>query len=252
MDALWQAAPDPALLAAVCAAVTVAAVLRGLAGFGFALAAVPLVSLVAPPQQAVAVIILLQVLMGVRDIATMHRIVDRRSLVPMSLGALVGTPPGVALLLVLDPSVTRIAIAVLVLAGLVMLLRTPERRLPRWMALPTGVLAGLFGGFAAMAGPPAVAYYLATGQPRETTRASLMVFFCITSVFAVPLLLWGGAIEVADVVMTLAAFPAFAIGTAIGTWLFHRTSASSYRAIAIATLIATSFAAAARGIADLL
>jgi uncharacterized protein len=53
--------PLPLVLAATCAVVAVSAVLRGMTGFGFSLAAVPLLSLFLPSASAVSIAILLQV-----------------------------------------------------------------------------------------------------------------------------------------------------------------------------------------------
>jgi hypothetical protein len=51
-----------------CLAVLGAAILRGFSGFGFALAAVPLASLIVAPTKAVAIAVLLQATVGVRDV----------------------------------------------------------------------------------------------------------------------------------------------------------------------------------------
>ena len=59
-------------IAEICGVVGIAAVLRGLTGFGFALAAVPLLSLVIPPAQAVVIAVLLQCLVGVRDLISLR------------------------------------------------------------------------------------------------------------------------------------------------------------------------------------
>ena len=53
LPALWAAhAPPAGTLVLCCLAVAVAGVLRGLTGFGFALAAVPLLSMFLVPAQA--------------------------------------------------------------------------------------------------------------------------------------------------------------------------------------------------------
>ena len=61
---LAEAAPSVPVLLASGAAVLGAAVLRGITGFGFALAAAPLLGMVLPPAQGVAVVILIQVMMN--------------------------------------------------------------------------------------------------------------------------------------------------------------------------------------------
>ena len=246
--------PAPEILAVLCAAVFVAAVLRGLTGFGFALAAVPLMSLVVEPARAVVMAIVLQLLVGVRDLITLHGMLDRPSLVRMSAGAVLGTPAGVALLLVLDPAVMRLAIALVVFAGLAFLLKAPQKpaadRLT--LALPMGIVAGAFAGLAAMPGPPAVAYFLGVDRPAAVKRASLMIFFFATSVIAIPLLLAGGEVDGGITLASLVALPVLVAGTAVGTWLFRRTSEAGYRNLAIATLAVMALMSGLRGLAGLL
>ncbi|UOM36159.1 sulfite exporter TauE/SafE family protein [Acuticoccus sp. I52.16.1] len=254
MSAIFAALPEPHVLLVLCGAVLLAAFLRGLTGFGFALAAVPLLSLVIAPAQAVTMAMLLQLMVGLRDVVALHTILDRPSLARLSLGAVVGTPFGVALLVVLEPAVMRLAIAALVIVGLVFLLRAPKvasaDRLA--LAIPTGLVAGLFAGLAAMPGPPAVAYYLGTDRPAHVTRASLMVFFFVTSLIAVPLLAVNGEVDFAIAGASLIAFPVFLLGTALGTRLFARTSETGYRKLAIGVLGVMALAAGARGLAGLI
>lgn len=61
--------PETAL---VCLSVLAAGFLRGLTGFGFALAAVPAMSFFLPPSQAVAMAVLLQSLAGLKDSVTLR------------------------------------------------------------------------------------------------------------------------------------------------------------------------------------
>ncbi|WP_226573028.1 sulfite exporter TauE/SafE family protein [Acuticoccus sediminis] len=254
MSSILAALPEPHILAAVLGSVLAAAILRGLTGFGFALAAVPLLSLVVSPEQAVTLAMLLQLMIGIRDSIALHAVLDRPSLARLSIGALLGTPVGVAFLTVLEPSVMRVAIAVIVIVGLVFILRAPKKAAADRLrlAVPTGIVAGLFAGLAAMPGPPAVAYYLGTDRPANVTRASLMIFFFVTSLIAVPLLFLNGAVDLTIAGASVVAFPVFILGTAIGTRLFRRTSETGYRSLAIATLVLMALAAGIRGIAGLL
>jgi len=232
-------------------AVFAAAVLRGLTGFGFALAAVPMMSLVIAPGRAVAIAILLQSFVGLRDVVSLRGLADWRALGLLALGAIFGTPLGIWLLTLLDPDTMRIVLAGIVLIGLVALiarLRLPEGRGP---ALGAGFVAGLFSGLAAMPGPPAIAYFLGRAQKAVTTRASLMVFFFLTSIMALPGLLIAGQIDAPLFLLSLTALPALLIGTWAGGIAFRRLNEGGYRIAAIALLALTALLTAARGIGGL-
>ncbi|MDF2233696.1 sulfite exporter TauE/SafE family protein [Albimonas sp. CAU 1670] len=263
MEALaefWSAwAPEAGTLVLACLAVAAAGVLRGLTGFGFALAAVPLLSMFLAPAASVALVICLQAMVGFRDLVQVGRLVDWASVSRLSVGSLVGTPVGVALLAWLDPAAMRLAIAALVGLGLAMLLRPgkvpvpaePSAGAPRG-ALPTGLASGVFGGLAAMAGPPAIVWYMRAGHRPAVMRASLMVFFFIGSVFAAPMMAWNGVLGASTVALAVCALPVLILSTSAGARLFARTTDAGYRKVALGVLAAMAAASAVRGAMDLL
>ena len=92
-----------------CLAVLGAAILRGFSGFGFALAAVPLASLIVAPTKAVAIAVLLQAAVGLRDVARGRSVLDWPGLKRLVIGALIGTPIGLFGLVYLDAALIRLA-----------------------------------------------------------------------------------------------------------------------------------------------
>ena len=82
----------PVLLgASVC--VFVGAVIRGFTGFGFGIAATPLLVLLFPPAEIVPPIMILQVLAGIQIYLRTRGHVDWRLLIPSLIGAHAGKPP---------------------------------------------------------------------------------------------------------------------------------------------------------------
>ncbi|QUS36319.1 sulfite exporter TauE/SafE family protein [Falsirhodobacter algicola] len=233
------------------AAVFAAAVLRGLTGFGFAMAAVPVMSLVVAPARAVAIAIVLQCLIGMRDVVAMHRLLDRRALALLTLGAVVGTPVGIWGLTHLPADTMRVVLAVLVGCGFLALLtklRLPDGPGP---ALGAGLVAGLFSGLAAMPGPPAIAYFLGRTQAADRTRASLMVFFFLTSLLALPGLFWAGELTREAVLTAVLALPVLLLGTWAGSLGFHRLGDGGYRTVALILLAAMAVLTGARGLSGM-
>jgi uncharacterized membrane protein YfcA len=66
----------PATLLVAVFGVFAAAVLRGFTGFGFGMAAVPLLSLALPPAKVVPLVVVLQVIVGVAGLRTASRQCD--------------------------------------------------------------------------------------------------------------------------------------------------------------------------------
>ena len=121
-------------------AIFVAGAMRGFSGFGFALAAVPLASLVLPPQQVVVSILLMMAVVGVRDILIERKRADLATLGPMAAGMLAGTPLGVWALSTLPVAGVRMALGGLAMLAVGLTWRTPRpaTRSPqtRWSSPP--------------------------------------------------------------------------------------------------------------------
>lgn len=219
----------------VIIAVVFAACLRGLAGFGFAIAAVPILSLMLAPMHAVALAILLQLPIGLYDLTQLHAKVHRPSLLWLSAGSVAGTPLGIWALTALSTNAARVLISALVLAGLALLARyRPARPHPQQgLALLAGVVSGAFSGLAAMPGPPAVAYYLGAGTTSTQTRASLLLFFFFTALIAVPGLWFAGAIDRRVLWLTVISLVPMIVGSWAGAKAFARLDMGQYRKIAI-------------------
>jgi hypothetical protein len=228
-------------------------VLRGFTGFGFALAAVPLASLVLPPAVVVPAMVFMQFAIGARDWVRERRLVDRFSVTRLSLGCVLGTPLGVAVLALLPGPVMRLVLGGVVLLAVVATWHGPGRPRPRrtWLALLGGLASGVFNGLSAMGGPPAVLYFLAVEPDRAITRSSLMFYFPIAAGIALPGNFLAGLVHPSTLVMAAAGFPAMLIGCWAGGIGFRHAGGGSYRVVAALCLLITALAAIAKGIAGL-
>ncbi|WP_289034542.1 sulfite exporter TauE/SafE family protein [uncultured Roseibium sp.] len=230
-----------------------AGILRGLTGFGFALAAVPLFSLRIDPLQAVFLAQILQVAAAPTDIYHNHRNVDREALTLLCAGALVVTPIGAYFATRLPPDAMRLAIAIVVLLGLIALLSKVKIRGGRGPVLAAGATAGLLSGLAAMPGPPAVAYFLGSGIGKVESRASLLLFFAFAAVIALFSLAIGSDVMGWHLLLSAAiGYPAMLTGTWLGEHLFHRLGDGHYRVAAITVLFISALLTGAKGLSGFL
>lgn len=234
--------------------VFVSAFLRCMAGFGFALAAVPLLSLMMPPIEAVTLAVLMQILIGIPEVYLLHADAHRPTLLRLILGSLLGTPIGIAAIVALNPDVARVLIAVAILAGLLVLTqpKTATVHPSNGLAFIAGMASGTFSGLAAMPGPPAVTYYLSAGTTPDQTRASLLLFFLVVSLIAAPGLALSGGINQHTLLLLLLSLPALAIGAWCGTEMFKRLNNDQYRRIAISLMALSAMIAGWRGVSAFL
>lgn len=239
-----------------------AGLLRGFTGYGFSIAAVPLLSLIVPPATAVPIVLVLQLLIGANGIGEGIRLCDRRSIGLLAAAAALVTPVGVLLLTQLPPNTVRLCIAAIVAVAVVVLAGgigprgngggvTP----PPWTSAPAtllfGGMSGLFNGLAGMPGPPVIAYYLGSGVAKESARASMVILFSLTSIAALVPLAIAGTLTVASGILALAALPLVWVGSSIGGALFRRSSEATYRRTGIVVLSATALLTAAKAISAL-
>ncbi len=103
--------------------VFVASVLRGFTGFGFGLAAVPLLSLALPPAKVVPLVVVLQVIVGVAGLRQAAPLCDWRAVRGLSPGLILGIPVGVAVLTAFRPNPVRLVIGCVILASVLLLWR---------------------------------------------------------------------------------------------------------------------------------
>jgi uncharacterized membrane protein YfcA len=233
--------PTLALLAAITLAASLA---RGFSGFGAALIFVPLVSALLGPKTAAPLLLVTDSIMAAGMIPAAFRAADRRDVLTMALGALIGIPTGVWLLTTLDPLTLRwaiIVIAALMLALLVSGWRYRGRPKPP-LTVGVGMLSGLFSGAAQIGGPPVVAYWLGGPIPAQVVRANIVFYFALTSVIAAAGYIWGGLITLHVLALAAIIAPIYGFGTWAGSRMFGLASETTFRRIclgmiALATVI---------------
>ncbi len=244
---------SPAAWAAAIGAILFAAILRGFTGFGFALAAVPLASLVLPPSRTVAAILVMQLGIGLRDCIMEWRQSDRPGIARLTAGAIIGLPVGVAALALTPAPIVRAVLGVMVLAAVALTWkpRPAHHRPTTAITVATGFVSGIFHGLAAMAGPPAVAYYLAFERRLPVMRSSLMVYFPIVSLLGLPMVWAAGLLDAPALVLGILGMPLMVAGGWLGAWAFSRFAARSYRPLTLAALLFTAAASLARAALDI-
>jgi uncharacterized membrane protein YfcA len=227
--------PTLALLFAVTFAASLA---RGFSGFGAALIFIPLASALLGPQVAVPLLLVTDGIMTAGMIPAAVRKADRRDVLTMALGALVGVPAGTWLLTSLDPLTLRWAIVALAAAMLVVLAsgwRYRNRPTPP-LTVIVGVLSGLCSGAAQIGGPPVVAYWLGGPILAQTVRANIIFYFAITSLIGAVGYFWGGLITFHILILAALIAPVYGIGAWAGSRMFGLASEQTFRHICLAMI----------------
>lgn len=225
---------DPAL-AWLAAAGFLAALVRGFSGFGAAMIFMPIATLVVPPTTAAVLLFLADNAISLPlFLRALGRCVWRETL-PLTLGASLTVPLGVALLVRLDPVVIRWLLSLLILAAVAALATGWRRRAAASVPASFGIggLSGLAGGMANLYGPPIVLFWLGGQDQASTVRANILVFFGLISVMAALSYWQAGLFEAARFVQAGLLIPAYGLGLLCGARLFGRASEGQFRAVAL-------------------
>ncbi len=227
-----------------------AALLRGFTGFGFGLAAVPLLSLALAPARVVPFVVVLQAIVGVGGLRSAWRLCDWRAVRGLSPGLVLGIPIGVAMLTGLRANPVRLAIGGVILASVVLLWRG-FRLPPRPSHVVTaafGLAAGVMSGLASMGGPPILLYLMAMSHRAAVVRASSIIYFMISAMLSLLLMTWQGLIDREILSWSIASVPVLIAGTFAGNWGFGRSAPHYHRVIALLTLSVLAVLLIARGL----
>ena len=231
--------PDYAGTLVLLLAVTLAASLaRGFSGFGAALIFIPLASALLGPKVAVPLLLVTDGVMAAGMIPNAIRKADRREVLTMAVGALVGIPAGTWFLTSLDPLTLRwgiVAVAAVMLALLLSGWRYTGRPKPPLTVL-VGLISGFFSGAAQVGGPPVVAYWLGGTIPAATVRANIVFFFAVTSVIGGIGYVWNSLITAQTLLLALIIAPIYGFGTWSGSRMFGLASDQTFRRICLSMI----------------
>jgi uncharacterized membrane protein YfcA len=252
LETLGSLSPWAMVYAAIV--VFLSAVLRGFAGFGFALAGVPLLSLILPPVEVVPAVAAIGIPAGLLLIGKIGRAADWRSTGHLTIGAIVGLPPGVWALASLPSNVMRAIIGAIVLVAVFLLWRGFRfRRTPPIPArIGMGFLSGLINGATTMGGPPVIIYYLAMPGAVAVGRASILAYFFFLSIATTASTWIAGLLTMKVVAWTALMLPCFFLGSWLGDRGFDKSGAETYRRVALVALALVAIVAIVRAGAGLM
>lgn len=228
--------------------VFLAGFLRGFTGFGFALAAVPVMSLFLDPAMIVPAIPIVAMVAGAEQLRRAWRQANWPAIRRLMIGAIAGAPFGVVTLMILPADAMRVMIGLVLLAAVLMLWRGYrfKKTPPTPAQLGIGFISGLLNGSTAMGGPPVILFFLASPEGVVVGRASLLVYFCFISAWSIVVQSVGGLLDLKVIVLAILMIPVMAAGNVIGDRLFDRSSAGTYQRVALVFLLAIAIIAIAR------
>jgi uncharacterized protein len=233
------------LVALVLAAGTL---LRTTVGFGDALFAIPLLTLLIGVRTAVPVVLAVSLTIAVAILRATPRSIAPGDVGRLLLGALPGVPVGVVLLRSVPESAMSAVLGVLVagfgawrlgrIAGALPDARRFEEAdgtttVKRFAPL-AGFFSGALGSATGAGGPPVVVYGMMSGWAPQRFRATLQVFFFCSGALTAAGYAWSGLWTATTVRLYAVALPGVLLALAVGARIARRLSAERFAGVVAA------------------
>src|SRR6185295_12502679 len=211
---------------AAIAIVIFAGLVRGTTGFGGAMFMTPVLSVLYPPVNAVVIALLLETAAALVMFPDALPKVRWRTLLYLTLPAVVTVPIGGYLLLTLDPVVARKIISgVVILFSSMLLFGFRYGGTPRVAtSIMLGSVVGVLLGATSVGAPPVILYLLSGPDPQVVTRANLTVFVTAISVAGLFMLTLAGALTTPLAMSAALLCIPFVTATWLGAKQFARLS----------------------------
>ena len=225
-------------IAWVVAVVAVASLAQSLAGFGFGLLAVPLMTLMIAPHQAVIVATVIGTVS-----TTLQAVIDRRfcdwSLAKrLAIAAYVGMPFGLFVFVAVSESALRFALGVVVLIATIVLARGFSfKGESRFMDFLMGFFSGVLSTSTSTNGPPLVFLLQARGIEPHVFRATINSVFALSNVLALILFGASGEMEKTGMVAAVVALPVLFLSLRVGYALRPRVKVEHFKKLVLTMLL---------------
>lgn len=227
----------------------VAGFLRGLTGFGFALVAVPILSVLVAPVVVVPMVIIHGVLTSVPLLVDARRHMQPLHIWPLMASAMVGVPFGAYLLKVLEADTLRLLIGC-VATGFALLLLSGFRytvKRERLAFIPVGLASGVLNGSSTLAGPPVILFFANQRVAPQTFRANILTFFFVTNLVTIVTFIVGGLFSRDAFVLAGVTLLPLVVGVVVGTVLSRRVDVRLFRGVALGAVLVSGVLAIADG-----
>jgi len=219
--------------------VLTAGLVRGFSGFGTGMIVAPAVSAIYSPQTALVLIFIIDSIPALPVVIPETKRCNWRELWPIIIGALLFLPLGLYVLKTGDENSLRWFITLTIFVAILALWSGWKYTGPRGniTSFLVGSLSGFLGGVAALPGPPAILYWMASKLSTTMIRSNTMVFlFAIDILTGVGLFL-GNMFTSEAIFKGVLAAPIYLIGLLVGKKLFGFASEITYKRLAFAIIL---------------
>jgi uncharacterized protein len=220
----------------------VAMLIRTLTGFGSALIAIPLLSIIFGAKFAIPFIFLFECLIDIMMLAQdglkVKSEVNQAWLFLAS--GLIGIPLGTEVLVFSGERLLKLVIGIALIIFSVLLLWNVNLKLKRdrFGSATAGLLGGFLCGSIGMPGPPMALLLSNQGIEKEEFRRLIVIFLTVVDFLTFFYFLWIGLINADMLLQSLRLLPALALGFLVGNFAFGKVDEATFRRLALGVTLA--------------
>lgn len=220
---------SPDALLATCI-IIIAFFCESLFGFGGGLISIPLLSILFGVKDAVTLVLIFQLLMGVLLFST-YKHTKWKLALPMTVGLLIGTFIGTYSLLLLDNGLLRQLLGISIMLFLIksIFLKGFTFGKQQWWGSVAGLVGGWFQGIIGTGGPILTMYVSVILPKKHEFRAMLIYLFFITSVVRIVTSASTGLLTEKVLSVALPVVPVFFLAIYIGNRVHTKINDKYYR-----------------------
>lgn len=216
-----------------------ASFLQTLTGFGYALAAAPLLALAINPKDVVMLVLFTGLL--VKAVMAWH---TRRegcfsNIFLMFMASITGALPGAFVMAYISNDALKIFIGIVLVAVTVLMYRQVTVKIVnhRIAQAVAGLNSGFLASTTSLNGPPIVLYYMNEAAEKETIRANLARYFVLGNTASLVLSYFLGTLNVSNLaVNVVVSIPALLIGFWVGEKVFSKVDGQMFRKLALGVI----------------
>ncbi len=233
-----------------CLSIFFASVIKGITGFGFNLLAISVLIFFLSPKVVIPIIALLSALSSYYLLIGLYKHIQIKRIWPLMIGALLGIPGGVYLLVILKPEILKvfIGLVITVFALLFMAGYRKEISNERRAFLPVGFISGILGGSTSLGGAPVILFFINQDCDKGTFRANITLFYVMQSTVSFLGYMQSDLITGEVIKYSLIFLIPMTLGIVAGMKLVPRVNEQLFRRMALLILIVSGLASIYTGL----
>lgn len=220
----------------LCALVILSAsVIKGITGFGFALLAVPFLSLIFPMQVLVPAMSLFNLITSLVILIKLHERIKAYYFIPMFIASLGGIPLGIYALKYISSDTLRLITGIMIVIFSLQMLGK-VRLAKRFLNLPivfAGFVSGLLNTAISVGGPPLVIAMNRKGYEKDRFRGIFAWFSTFSAFFTTAAFIMKGMIESESIHLALFCLPFLFFGSHLGSKFSGKIEPERFRKMVI-------------------